>query len=255
MSDPNNPNQPNPYGPPGQYGGPQDAPGGSPYGGQPGYGGGPGRPGYGGPGQPGQPGYGGAGQPPGLPGYGGPPQPGFGGPPQPGFGQPNPYTGPGGPAPYAAPYSGFGYGAAATPGEHATWLLRVGARLIDGLVMYVPFVLCYIVFGATMDYQTGDSNPLGVAVLIIGSLATLGLWIWNRGIKQGSTGQSIGKKVVGIRLVGADNYQAVGTGKAILRDILGYILDNCMLNLLWPLWDQRRQTWTDKIIDTYVVKA
>jgi uncharacterized RDD family membrane protein YckC len=255
VSDPNNPNQPNPYGPPGQYGGPQDAPGGSPYGGQPGYGGGPGRPGYGGPGQPGQPGYGGAGQPPGLPGYGGPPQPGFGGPPQPGFGQPNPYTGPGGPAPYAAPYSGFGYGAAATPGEHATWLLRVGARLIDGLVMYVPFVLCYIVFGATMDYQTGDSNPLGVAVLIIGSLATLGLWIWNRGIKQGSTGQSIGKKVVGIRLVGADSYQAVGTGKAILRDILGYILDNCMLNLLWPLWDQRRQTWTDKIIDTYVVKA
>jgi len=222
VSDPNNPNQPNPYGPPGQYGGPQDAPGGSPYGG---------RPGYGGPGQPGQPG-------------------------QPGFGQPNPYTGPGGPAPYAAPYSGFGYGAAATPGEHATWLLRVGARLIDGLVMYVPFVLCYIVFGATMDYETGDSNPLGVAFLIIGSLATIGLWIWNRGIKQGSTGQSIGKKVVGIRLVGADNYQAVGTGKAILRDVLGYILDSaCILNLLWPLWDQRRQTWTDKVIDTYVVKA
>ncbi len=216
MSDPNNPNQPNPYGPPGQYGGPQDAPGGSPYGGRPGY----------------------------------------GGPPQPGFGQPNPYTGPGGPAPYAAPYSGFGYGAAATPGEHATWLLRVGARLIDGLVMYVPFVLCYIVFGATMDYATGDSNPLGVAFLIIGSLATIGLWIWNRGIKQGSTGQSIGKKVVGIRLVGADNYQAVGTGNAILRDVLGYILDSaCILNLLWPLWDQRRQTWTDKIIDTYVVKA
>ncbi len=166
-------------------------------------------------GPPGQ--YGGPQDAPGGSPYGG--RPGYGGPGQPGQpGQPG-YGGPGQPG-----QSGYG-GAGQPPGR-------------------------------PMDYETGDSNPLGVAFLIIGSLATIGLWIWNRGIKQGSTGQSIGKKVVGIRLVGADNYQAVGTGKAILRDVLGYILDSaCILNLLWPLWDQRRQTWTDKIIDTYVVKA
>ena len=25
-------------------------------------------------------------------------------------------------------------------------------------------------------------------------------------------------------------------------------------NVLWPLWDDQRQTWHDKVINTYVIK-
>ena len=195
MSDPTPPG----YGPqdsnqPGQPGQP------GPYGQQPGgYGQAPGQPGgYGQP--PGQPG-GGYGQPPAQPGggYGPPGQPGGGygqmPPPAGGFGpptQPNPYGGPGG-APGADPY-GFGYGAPASHGELATWLPRVGAYLVDSLIAGIP--------GAIGNILTSSSDGGGAALVgVLFSLIGLGITIWNRWIRAGKTGQSIGKSLVGLRLV------------------------------------------------------
>lgn len=293
---PNDANQPNPYGqqPGGPQDRPGGGPhGGQPGYGQPGYGQpGYGQPGYGGQGPgpgypqaPGQPGYpqapgqsgypqapGQSGYPqapgqPGPPGYGrpgygpGPSQPGYPQPPgQPGYGgptQPSPYGGPGGPSPYGSqqPYGGFGYGMQASTGELATWLPRVGAFLIDNLVANIPLGLGVAVLGSTTDYESGSST-LGSIVFVIGIVASLGLYIWNRVIKQGSTGQSIGKGVVGLRLVDGNTRQPVGAGKAFLRDIC-HSIDSfaCYLGWLWPLWDSNRQTLADKICDTYVVKA
>ena len=91
---------------------------------------------------------------------------------------------------------------------------------------------------------------------MIGILASLGLWIWNRVIRQGNTGQSVGKSVLNIKLVGSETFQVVGPGKALLREILRGIFDQaCLLNSLWPLWDDKKQTWHDKIVNTYVVKV
>jgi uncharacterized RDD family membrane protein YckC len=244
--------RPGPYGqppyvqqPPGQTGG-YNQPGQN----QPGYG----QPGYGQPGY-GQPGYAqpGSGQPAyGQPQYG---QPGYG---QPGYGQPG--YGPQSHSQNPYPY-GYGYGPAGGA-EFADWGSRVGAALLDGLVIGVPWIAGYTIFltnvvsRADNTYPDDGPQPYAVISMLIGGLITLGLWIWNRVIRQGKTGQSIGKSALRIKLVGAQTYQPIGPGKALLRDILRNIFDGaCFLNSLWPLWDDKHQTWHDKVCDTYVIKV
>jgi uncharacterized RDD family membrane protein YckC len=238
--------------------GPQDNP--NPYSGQPPQPGQPGQPGH--PAQPGQPGYG---QPPyGQPGYGQPPygQPGYG---QPQYGQPHPQQGYGQPqyGQYGGqdPY-GYGYGYGAPGGaELAGWGPRVGAALLDSLVSGIPVLVCYTIFIVNVLSRSENTYPddqpqvWAILVFVLGGLASLGLWIWNRVIRQGRTGQSVGKSALHLKLVDARTYQPIGPGKALGRDLLRGIFDQaCFLNSLWPLWDDQKQTWHDKVLNTYVVK-
>jgi uncharacterized RDD family membrane protein YckC len=237
--------------PPGGYG-PQD----HPYGQQPGQ---PGQPPYGQPGQPGQPG------PPGQPGqYGQPGQPGqpYGRPGQP-YGQPGQPGGPGQPPgqpygqqpQYGAPGGPYGYGYAPAGGrQFASWFSRVGAALIDGLMASALLIIGYVALG--VDGSDNDVSPVTAIIFALGWLMAIGFGLWNQGIRQGSTGQSIGKSVLGIKVVDTMSGQPTGAGKGVLRWLLHAILNSaCILNVLWPLWDSQKQTWTDKIVSTYVVQA
>ena len=48
----------------------------------------------------------------------------------------------------------------------------------------------------------------------------------------------------------------VGGGTAFLRE-LAHVIDGlpCYLGYLWPLWDDKRQTFADKICSTVVVRT
>lgn len=284
-----NPSDPNgPYGPQPGYGapppGPQPGFGAPPpgYGGPPpGYG--PPPAGYGAPGGAPAPGYGAP--PPGYgapaPGYGAPP-PGYGTPP-PGYGAPAPGSvagqppvgtpppGAGYPPPgpgYGPPQPGFG------PSAYASWGLRVGGYLIDALIAGVPFAIFYILamtvgtesvdcsfdessYSSYSSYTCdgGGMSAVGVIMMllaiVLGLAATLYL-----AYMEGTTGQTPGKKVVGIRLIREADGQVLGFGMAFVRKLC-HILDGaaCYIGFLWPLWDDKRQTFADKIISTVVVPA
>jgi uncharacterized RDD family membrane protein YckC len=217
----------------------------SPQGGQPYPGGYGGQPAYGA-----QPGYG---QPPayGQPAYG---QPAYGA--QPGYGQPQAYGQQpyGQPAPYGTGYPSPGYGA---PQNYAHWGKRVLSALIDA---FGPALVAGILVGVILTpiAAAGGEGAAGVAG-ILGLLIYVALFafvIWNSGYRQGTTGQSIGKKVVGTKLVRVRDGQPVGFGLAVGRQFL-HVLDSLPLYLgyLWPLWDERRQTFADKVVDTVVVET
>jgi uncharacterized RDD family membrane protein YckC len=74
--------------------------------------------------------------------------------------------------------------------------------------------------------------------------------------RQGTTGQTIGKQVVGIKLIREQDGQPVGPGMAFVRGI-AHILDSipCEIGFLWPLWDAKKQTFADKVCSTVVVSA
>jgi uncharacterized RDD family membrane protein YckC len=184
--------------------------------------------GYGPPG-PAQPGHPHAGHP--QPGY---PQSGY---PQSGY----PQSG--------HPQSGHPQPGHGTP-PYAPWLIRVGSFLIDGLIPgSVAVVLQFI------GLASGDPT-LFVLLSLAGGLGALAFVIWNSGYRQGTTGQSIGKQVIGTRLVLAVSGRPTGFGLAVGRQF-AHILDALPLYLgyLWPLWDERRQTFADKICATVVVRA
>jgi uncharacterized RDD family membrane protein YckC len=220
--------------------------------------------------QQGQPQYG---QPPygQQPQYGqGHPQQGYG---QPQYGQPQYGQQPGqyGQQPYGqAPYGGQGYGYGAPAAPLADWAPRAGAYLIDGLISSIPILIGYGVFIADIasrandvasssgDFASSNDGPGAVAIVIfvLGFLISLGLGLWNRVFRQGKTGQSVGKSALHIKLVDNTHFQPVGAGKAFLREFLSGLFNNaCFLNLLWPLWDDQKQTWHDKVMSTYVIKS
>ena len=177
------------------------------------------------------------------PGHGQPPS--YPPPPPPSYGPPPPSYGP--PAPGA-------YGQAEPAGYYmghklASWPQRVGAFLIDYLVIVVPIGIAI----ALVSGGRNDSSGPGLIAGLLYLVAT-GLWIYNRWILAGRTGQSWGKQALGLKLLRMDNGQPIGGGMAFVRDI-AHILDSlpCYLGYLWPIWDNRRQTFADKVISTVVI--
>ncbi|WP_043265721.1 RDD family protein [Streptomyces sp. CT34] len=257
FGDPNNPyGQQPPQAPQGPYGQQPPVP---PQGGAPGYG----YPQQGAPQQPQQPyGYPQQGQVPpqqGAPQYGGYPQ------------QPQgPYGQPGMP------------GMPGMPQGYASWGARVGAYLIDGLIVgLIPGILYAIAIGMSAsaatsihpDYsscQPGDmscyqnaansasssATPGGaILCIVLAAIIALVAAIFIL-VKEGSTGQTPGKKALGIRLVKEATGQPIGFGMAFVRKIC-HFLDGivCYIGYLWPLWDEKAQTFADKVAGTVVVRA
>jgi uncharacterized RDD family membrane protein YckC len=145
--------------------------------------------------------------------------------------------------------------------DYAPWRTRVAARLIDQIPTYLGlsiFCIGYVILivqlvtskGSSFDFQgAAVTMIIGLAVLI----ASLGWVAYNRGITAGRTGQSLGKRVTKIRLIGADTNAPIGAGNAFIRDLV-HILDALTLvGYLWPLWDDKRQTFADQMMKTVVV--
>lgn len=201
-----------------------------------------------------QPGYGQ--QPYGQPQYG---QAQYG---QPQYGQQPSYGGTqyggaqyGGPyqaAPPPPPYEqGYGYPGAGLPvgmPALAGWGQRVGAFALDN----GPAIVSGWIAGATRN------NAVEVVFGIIGFFGLI--WAIVNAIRAGRSGQSYGKRALGIRLARFSDGQPVGAGLGFLRLFLNWVLwVACVLpgalNLLWPLWDRKRQTWSDKITGSVVVRT
>lgn len=154
---------------------------------------------------------------------------------------------------------------------YAPWGRRVGAFLIDFAPSYlamIPFYVGYAIyivqlFVTAWDVLDGDQRltygwfaddalvwmGVGVALLVPALV-----WQWyNRWLKAGRTGQSLGKRVLKVTLVAEINGQPIGPMNAFLRDLL-HILDGAAyIGYLWPLWDPKRQTFADQIMKTVVV--
>lgn len=212
-----------------------------------------------------------------------PPPPGFGSPP----GAPT-YGAPGAAPGYGAPGAGApGYGApgAMPPGYQAYGMTsgpppvgfgsRLGGFLLDSLLygllalLFVgpAFALGVAAFDDCVSVTRGDTTELicppgapdgallggAIALGVIGYLIVA--FIYVRAL--GRTGQTWGRKIVGIKVVGTSTGQPIGFGRALGRSLFaGFISGQvCYLGYLWMLWDSKKQTWHDKVVSSTVVKA
>ncbi len=203
---------------------------------------------------------------PAPPPYGQPTPPPYGQPAPPPYGQPTP-------PPYGQPYGQPAYAAPTPAYDYAHWGKRVGGYLLDGLFTLLISLPAYgLLFGgiglgtrdmetytdaAGVSHTTGEWDNAGTPLVILGAvlfLLPLGFFIWNTCVRQGRTGYSLGKGIVGIRLLSESTGQPIGGGMSFVRYLL-HMLDSlaCYLGWLWPLWDQKRQTFADKILSTVVV--
>ncbi len=137
----------------------------------------------------------------------------------------------------------------------ATWVQRVGAALLDGLpaglLAGLGFGLARASSGA---HSSGGSSGGGLVVMMLCYAGLIAYVIWNVGFRQGRSGQTWGKTVIGISVVSAQTGRPLGVGRSIGRQ-LAHIVDAlpCYLGFLFPLWDAKAQTLADKIAGSVVV--
>jgi uncharacterized RDD family membrane protein YckC len=156
--------------------------------------------------------------------------------------------------------------------ELSGWWPRVGALIIDGIIVSIPIIIIGIVVGIAVfsggtDANNADSiesfaTGIQLGVLAIGFVVST---LYYCAMMPSTNGQTVGKMALGIRVVREDG-TPITAGFAFLRQILvinvlfswlGTFLLSLpiLLDYLWPLWDNGNQALHDKIVKSRVVKA
>ena len=162
-----------------------------------------------------------------------------------------------------------------TPGQGqlAGWGSRLGAYVIDFLIVVVPaLVVLALLGGGVLASREGDSDAglaafVGAILLTLLVIAVIALLyaplLMMR--KGPNNGQTWGKQVVGIRVV-RDSGEPYTFGSAALREV---VLKNLavgiassiiplipwFLNFFWPLWDDQNRALHDMAASSHVVRA
>ena len=127
-------------------------------------------------------------------------------------------------------------------GPRAGFWQRFAAALIDGLVLLVPSILIVVLLGEGRGAQ---------------ALSTLIAIAYYVALEGGPTGQTLGKKALGIRVYDfRGGGGPIGYGRALVRVLVKYVSGIVFfLGYLWMLWDKEKQTWHDKLSNSVVVPA
>jgi uncharacterized RDD family membrane protein YckC len=181
-----------------------------------------------------------------LPGYGSPPPPGAGG-----------------------PVASVSYGGVMGHYVLATWISRVGAQVIDGLIIGVGALILFLPIGAALGIGAASDSNTGVAAAIIGLLfwvlcVTVVAFLYAPVLMARTNGKTLGRMAMNIRVVRTSG-EPITFGFAMLREVavkaIGFGVAGSvtfglanLLDSLWPLWDEENRALHDFIVSTRVVK-
>ena len=149
--------------------------------------------------------------------------------------------------------------------DYASWGNRALGYIIDSLLVGVVMgVLWAVLAGALIGLAGLAGSRGGLAYpeamcclfIILFPVSTLLVGLYNRVYLVSQRGYSIGQGVVRVKVVDA-NGRFLTQGTAFVRLLaqagMGLVPLLPLLDLLWPLWDERRQTLHDKAVNCYVI--
>ncbi len=122
--------------------------------------------------------------------------------------------------PYAAPSANVNdsYGAQSYATDQvmlATRGSRLAAVSLDSLILFVILVPFFIVIGVTGGFDDSEFAPLTIILLTVMMLATTAYGIYNL-ILLAKNGQTVGKRIMKIKIVRSDLYTPVDLGRLIV---------------------------------------
>jgi uncharacterized RDD family membrane protein YckC len=135
---------------------------------------------------------------------------------------------------------------------------RAGAFLIDIIVILALWIVMF--FLSYIGYKVGLSaharavtweraTPL-VALLTWGSIGLATAYFV---VFHGLDGKTIGKRLLGLRVVG-DERGTISYRRAFLRWLLLVLLAPLVLGLLWVLGSKEKRAWHDSLAGTWVIR-
>jgi uncharacterized RDD family membrane protein YckC len=151
--------------------------------------------------------------------------------------EPSPQTPPAPPPPVPPTATG-------PSGPRSSFGRRLVAYILDGIIVGIAFGIL-VGIGAAI----GDS--LLAIAYVIGTAGSIAYPVYFEG---SPSGQTPGKKALGIRVIDFNTGGPIGYGRAFVRWI-GKLVSAipCYLGYLWMLWDREKQTWADKFASSVVV--
>lgn len=162
---------------------------------------------------------------------------------------------------------------AASGPQLATFGQRLGAMLLDTLVMGIPVAaligvafLTFFAGTASMFGSLDQADPsrgggfvagfMGffLLVMLAGMVVPV---LYGVGFEGSRLGQTIGKWAVGIRVVDGPTAGRLTPGRALVRVLVRSLASGNVfaLGYLWMLWDEQNRTWHDLVADSRVVVA
>lgn len=142
-------------------------------------------------------------------------------------------------------------------GLFSTVKRRFAALLIDEVILFAGTVIISMAAWFSFSIGTGQSSKgalPGGTFAAIAKLVYFLLWISYHTAFLGSTGQTPGKRFMGIRVTRTDGGR-ISYWRAFART-WGYVLSSFLyIGFLWAIWDRRKQAWHDKLADTVVVRV
>ena len=159
-------------------------------------------------------------------------------------------------------------------GPLAGWGARAGAYFVDGLIIFVPVTILFVVLlGSALGVTGSEDEDVAVGALILASIAWLILFaiialVYAPGLmarKGARNGQTWGKQLFGIRAV-RDSGEPYSFGSAAFREVVlkGLAVGIAssiipiipwFLNFFWPLWDDQNRALHDMAASSHVVKT
>jgi uncharacterized RDD family membrane protein YckC len=123
-------------------------------------------------------------------------------------------------------------------GPRAGFWRRFFAWLIDAIMLGVVGTIIRLAIGPAAGGAIGVA--IGVAYFAY--------------LEGSTSGQTVGKRALGIRVIDFNTGGPIGYGRAVIR-YFGRIVSilPCLLGYLWMLWDKEKQTWHDKFANDVVV--
>jgi uncharacterized RDD family membrane protein YckC len=136
-------------------------------------------------------------------------------------------------------------------------LTRLGAAILDGIIfgvmVYLPLFMTVGAAAAVGEEGAGPIVFIGFGLTIVGLIA----WIWLTVLYVQRNGQSIAKKITGIKVVRTDG-SPISLGRIFwLRNVVNSLISIVplygLIDVLF-IFGETQQCLHDKIADTIVIK-
>lgn len=143
----------------------------------------------------------------------------------------------------------------ARPGGYAGFWRRVGAMLVDGLILSMAATVLIGGLMAALSFATQDESLIGLALLGANVLSNIGFLAYFTLFESGARQGTPGKRLLGIMVTDLDG-QPVSMGRAALRNLAKIISGLiCMIGYLMVPFTKRKQGLHDIIAGCLVVRA